>query len=51
MTVICTLQRETEYYGFPAAEYFMESPDTVAIPIIDQGDLIPRRGRILQSHC
>ena len=26
---------------FPAAEYFMESPDTVAIPIIDQGDLIP----------
>ena len=22
---------------FPAAEYFMESPDTVAIPIIDQG--------------
>ena len=26
---------------FPAAEYFMESPDTVAIPIIKQGDLIP----------
>ncbi len=26
---------------FPAAEYFMESADTVAIPIIDQGDLIP----------
>ena len=26
---------------FPAAEYFMESPDTVAIPIIAQGDLIP----------
>jgi len=26
---------------FPAAEYFMESPDTVAIPIIDQGKLIP----------
>ncbi len=26
---------------FPAAEYFMESPDTVAIPIIDQGQLIP----------
>ena len=26
---------------FPAAEYFMESPDTVAIPIINQGDLIP----------
>ncbi len=26
---------------FPAAEYFMESPDTVAIPIIDQGELIP----------
>ena len=26
---------------FPAAEYFMESPDTVAVPIIDQGDLIP----------
>ena len=26
---------------FPAAEYFMESPDTVAIPIIDQGGLIP----------
>ena len=26
---------------FPAAEYFMESPDTVAIPIIDQGNLIP----------
>ena len=27
---------------FPAAEYFKESPDTVAIPIIDQGDLIPK---------
>ncbi len=26
---------------FPAAEYFMESPDTVAIPIIEQGKLIP----------
>ena len=26
---------------FPAAEYFMESPDTVAIPIVKQGDLIP----------
>ncbi len=26
---------------FPAAEYFMESPDTVAIPIIAQGQLIP----------
>ena len=26
---------------FPAAEYFMESADTVAIPIIAQGDLIP----------
>ena len=26
---------------FPAAEFFMESPDTVAIPIIDQGGLIP----------
>jgi glucose/arabinose dehydrogenase len=26
---------------FPAAEYFMESPDTVAIPIIAQGELIP----------
>ena len=26
---------------FPAAEYFMESPDTVAIPIINQGELIP----------
>ena len=26
---------------FPAAEYFMESPDTVAITIIDQGELIP----------
>ena len=26
---------------FPAAEYFMESPDTVAIPIISQGNLIP----------
>jgi len=28
---------------FPAAEYFMESPDTVAIPIIGQGEL--------QPHC
>ena len=26
---------------FPAAEYFMESPDTVAVPIISQGNLIP----------
>ena len=26
---------------FPAAEFFMESPDTVAIPIIAQGELIP----------
>lgn len=26
---------------FPAAEYFMESPDTVAVPVIDQGKLIP----------
>ncbi len=26
---------------FPAAEYFMESPDTVAIPIVKQGELIP----------
>lgn len=26
---------------FPAAEFFMESPDTVAIPIVKQGDLIP----------
>jgi glucose/arabinose dehydrogenase len=26
---------------FPAAEYFMEGSDTVAIPIIKQGDLIP----------
>ena len=26
---------------FPAAEFFMESPDTVAIPIIDKGGLIP----------
>ena len=26
---------------FPAAEFFMESPDTVAIPIVAQGDLIP----------
>lgn len=26
---------------FPAAEFFMESPDTVAIPIVAQGKLIP----------
>lgn len=26
---------------FPAAEYFMEGPDTVAIPIVKQGELIP----------
>jgi len=26
---------------FPAAEFFMEGPDTVAIPIVNQGDLIP----------
>lgn len=26
---------------FPAAEYFMEGPDTVAIPIVAQGQLIP----------
>jgi glucose/arabinose dehydrogenase len=26
---------------FPAAEYFMEGSDTVAIPIVKQGDLIP----------
>ena len=26
---------------FPAAEFFMESPDTVAIPIVPQGKLIP----------
>ncbi|MBE0622363.1 MAG: PQQ-dependent sugar dehydrogenase [Burkholderiales bacterium] len=26
---------------FPAAEYFMESPDTVAVPIVKQGELIP----------
>ena len=26
---------------FPAAEFFMESPDTVAIPIVAQGALIP----------
>ena len=26
---------------FPAAEFFMEGPDTVAIPIVKQGDLIP----------
>ena len=26
---------------FPAAEFFMESPDTVAIPVVAQGDLIP----------
>jgi len=26
---------------FPAAEYFMEGADTVAIPIVKQGDLIP----------
>jgi glucose/arabinose dehydrogenase len=26
---------------FPAAEFFMESPDTVAIPIVKQGELIP----------
>lgn len=26
---------------FPAAEFFMEGPDTVAIPIVAQGDLIP----------
>jgi glucose/arabinose dehydrogenase len=26
---------------FPAAEYFMESPDTVAVAVVKQGDLIP----------
>ncbi len=26
---------------FPAAEYFMEGPDTVAVPVVAQGDLIP----------
>ncbi len=26
---------------FPAAEYFMESPDTVAVPVVKQGELIP----------
>src|SRR5680860_875577 len=26
---------------FPAAEFFMEGSDTVAIPIVKQGDLIP----------
>ena len=26
---------------FPAAEFFMESPDTVAVPIVAQGNLIP----------
>ncbi len=26
---------------FPAAEFFMESPDTVAVPIVPQGQLIP----------
>ena len=35
------LLRETEFYGSQHAEYFMESPDTVAIPIINQGELIP----------
>ena len=26
---------------FPAAEFFMESPDTVAVPVVPQGELIP----------
>lgn len=26
---------------FPAAEFFMESPDTVAVPVVPQGALIP----------
>ena len=26
---------------FPAAEFFMEGPDTVAVPVVAQGDLIP----------
>lgn len=26
---------------FPAAEFFMESPDTVAVPIVPQGEIIP----------
>ena len=26
---------------FPAAEFFMESPDTVAVPVVPQGQLIP----------
>lgn len=26
---------------FPAAEFFMESPDTVAVPIVSQGELVP----------
>jgi glucose/arabinose dehydrogenase len=26
---------------FPAAEYFMEGSDTVAVPVVKQGDLIP----------
>lgn len=26
---------------FPAAEFFMESPDTVAVPVVKQGNLIP----------
>lgn len=26
---------------FPAAEFFMESPDTVAVPIVPKGELIP----------
>jgi glucose/arabinose dehydrogenase len=26
---------------FPAAEYFMESPDTVAVAVVKQGELIP----------
>ena len=35
---------------FPAAEFFYERPDVVAVPVVEQGKLIPRGRRVLQSH-
>ncbi|MEZ5449052.1 MAG: PQQ-dependent sugar dehydrogenase [Thiolinea sp.] len=36
---------------FPAAEFFMESPDTVAIPIVPRGELIPAEEESYNHHA
>ena len=42
LDVVVPLVEQNRVLMYPAAEFFYESPDVVAVPIVPQGELIPK---------